>query len=109
MYRERFYRSSQKIVPIKLLREQLTGLGLAIWIMDDGSADGRGLRLNTQSFSHAENVALATLLREMFDLEARVNRDKGGYRLRIAAGSRSRLIDLVEQHMCPQMAYKLSL
>jgi hypothetical protein len=45
----------------------------------------------------------------MFDLEARVNRDKDGFRLRIAAGSRGRLIDLVAPHMCAQMAYKLSL
>jgi recombination protein RecA len=109
IYRERFYRSNQKIVPITLLRERLTGLSLAIWLMDDGCADGRGVRLNTQSFSYAENVALATLMRDVFDLEARVNRDKNGFRLRIAAGSRNRLIDLVEQHICPQMAYKLSL
>jgi len=108
-YRERFYRLNQKIVPMDLLRQQLSGLGLAIWLMDDGNADGRAVRLNTQSFSHADNLTLATLLREMFGLEARVNRDKEGFRLRIAAGSRSRLIELVEPHMCPQMAYKLSL
>jgi hypothetical protein len=109
VYREHFDRSHQKVVPIGLLREQLTALGLAIWLMDDGSADGRAVRLNTQSFSHTENVALATLLRETFALEARVNRDKDRFRLRIAASSRSRLIDLVEPYMCPQMAYKLSL
>jgi hypothetical protein len=56
--------------------------------MDDGSADGRAVRLNTQSFSHTENLALATLLREMFRLETRVNRDKDGFRLRIATASR---------------------
>jgi hypothetical protein len=77
--------------------------------MDDGSADGRAVRLNTQSFTRADNLALATLLRDMFGLEARVNRDKDGFRLRIAAGSRNRLIELVEPHICPQMAYKLSL
>lgn len=108
-YREQFYRSNQKIVPLKLLREQLTGFSLAIWLMDDGSADGRGLRLNTRSFSRTENLALATLLGEVFGLDARVNRDKDGFRLRIVAGSRARLIDLVQPHICPQMAYKLSL
>jgi hypothetical protein len=108
-YREQFYRSNEKIVPVELLRERLTGLGLAIWLMDDGSADGRAVRLNTQSFSHEENLTLTTLLWEKFGLEARVNRDKEGFRLRIAAGSRGRLIDLVEPHLCPQMAYKLSL
>jgi hypothetical protein len=87
-YREHFYRSNQKIVPIEFQRERMTGLGLAIWLMDDGSADGRAVRLNTQSFSHTENLALATLLREMFRLETRVNRDKDGFRLRIATASR---------------------
>jgi hypothetical protein len=77
--------------------------------MDDGSADGRVVRLNMQSFSHADNLALVALLREMFDLEARINRDKDGFRLRIAAASRGRLIDLVGPHMCPQMDCKLSL
>jgi hypothetical protein len=60
-YRERFYQANRKIVPIELLREQLTGLGLAIWLMDDGSADGEGVRLNTQSFSETENEALAAI------------------------------------------------
>lgn len=49
-YRDKFYRATEKIVPIELLHDQLTGLGLAIWLMDDGSADGRAVRLNTQSF-----------------------------------------------------------
>jgi LAGLIDADG DNA endonuclease family len=56
--------------------------------MDDGSADGHAVLLNTQSFSHADNLALATLMWEKFGLEARLNRDKDGFRLRIAAGSR---------------------
>ncbi len=108
-YREHFYRLNQKVVPIKLLRERMSGLGLAIWLMDDGSADGRAVRLNTQCFSYEDNLALAALLSDMFDLNAQLNRDKDGFRLRIATGSRSRLIELVAPHICPQMAYKLSL
>jgi hypothetical protein len=77
--------------------------------MDDGSADGHAVRLNMQSFTHAENFALATLLGEIFGLETRANRDKDAFRLRIAAASRSRLLELVEPYLCPQMSYKLSL
>jgi LAGLIDADG DNA endonuclease family len=108
-YREQFYWSNRKVVPIDLLRERLSGLSLAIWLMDDGSADGRGIRLNTQSFDRDENVALATLLGEKFGLVTRINRDKDGFGLRITAGSRQTLIELVQAHLCPQMAYKLSL
>jgi hypothetical protein len=86
----------------------LTALGLAIWLMDDGSADRGAVRLNTQSFSLAENLALVSVLETSFGLAARINRDKAGYRLRITAGSRSRLIELVGRHIHPNMAYKLS-
>jgi len=108
-YRERFYKANRKVVPIDLLRERLGGLGLAIWLMDDGGADGNGVRLNTQSFSYEENVELASFLRTTFGLDARLNRDKCAFRLRIAAASRSRLLELVERHLHPDMSYKLSL
>ncbi len=108
-YRERFYQGNRKIVPIELLRERLTGLGIAIWLMDDGSADGQAVRLNTQSFSYEENEALASLLRTTFGLHVRVNRDKHAFRLRIAAASKARLMEIVGSHMHPDMSYKLSL
>jgi len=108
-YRELFYRQNQKIVPIELLRERLSGLGLAIWLMDDGSADGSAVRLNTQSFSEQENEALADLLRTTFGLQVRLNRDKHAFRLRIAAGSKRRLVEIVGNYMQPDMFYKLSL
>jgi hypothetical protein len=108
-YRERFYQANRKIVPIELLREQLTGLGLAIWLMDDGSADGEGVRLNTQSFSETENEALAAILRTTFGLDVRLNRDKNAFRLRIAAGSKLQLVEAIRPYMHPNMSYKLSL
>ena len=108
-YRERFYQTNRKIVPIELLREQLTGLGLAIWLMDDGSADGTAVRLNSQSFSENENEALAMLLQTKFGLDVRLNRDKSAFRLRIAAASKSRLVAVVGPYMHPDMSYKLSL
>ena len=94
-------------MPVDLLRKELTAFGLAIWIMDDGNADGNALRLNTQSFTYDENCTLAALLEASFGLEARVNRDKSGYRLRIAAGSRERLLTVAGPYLDPQMAYKL--
>ena len=108
-YRDAFYQSNRKVVPIELLREQLSGLGLAVWLMDDGSADGSAVRLNTQSFSVDENEALARLLRTTFGLDVRLNRDKSAYRLRIAASSTRRLVEIVGPYMHPDMSYKLSL
>ncbi len=77
--------------------------------MDDGSADGTAVRLNTQAFSEDENHALAMLLRTTFGLDVTLNRDKDAFRLRIAGGSRSRLIEVVRPYMHPDMSYKLSL
>ena len=82
-YREFFYSNSRKIVPMDLLDKQFTEFSLAVWLMDDGAVDRKQLRLNTQSFSFAENEALASLLRAKFGIEARLNRDKDRYRLRI--------------------------
>jgi hypothetical protein len=108
LYREQFYLLQQKIVPVDMLRRHLTPRGLAIWLMDDGSADGAGVRLNSQSFTEAENIALAGVLESKFGLDARLNRDKSGFRLRIAAASRSRLLAIVGPHFHPNMAYKIS-
>mgnify|MGYP003296024055 CR=1 FL=1 len=60
LYRELFYSSNRKIVPLALLDEQFSELSLAVWLMDDGGVDRKQVRLNTQSFSLAENEALSS-------------------------------------------------
>jgi hypothetical protein len=40
---------------MSLLNEQFSEFSLAVWLMDDGAADRRQVRLNTQSFSFMEN------------------------------------------------------
>jgi hypothetical protein len=107
-YRSRFYEQNRKLVPVELVHNQLSPLGLAIWIMDDGNADRGAVRLNTQSFSLAENNALAAILAGKFGLDARINRDKAGFRLRITVSSRKRLIEIVGPYFHPDMTYKLS-
>jgi hypothetical protein len=107
--RESFYAVKQKIVPIRLLESDLTDFGLAVWIMDDGAADGNQLRLNTQSFSASEAEELARLIRAKFGIVLSVNRDKGRPRLRCNAASMAKLVGLVRRHTIPSMLYKLSL
>ena len=109
LYREFFYANSRKVVPVELLHEQFTEFSLAVWLMDDGAAEGKQLRLNTQSFSHSENQMLLNFLRAKFGIEARLNRDKDRYRLRITDASVSRLKRLVCPHLIPSMLYKLPL
>ena len=77
--------------------------------MDDGAVDGKQLRLNTQSFSCSENEALISFLRAKFGIEARLNRDKDRYRLRIIDAGIQRFKNLVGPHMISNMLYKLPL
>jgi hypothetical protein len=107
--RESFYAGQRKVAPIGLLSSSLTEFGLAVWIMDDGAADGKQLRINTQSFSVEEAEQLARLIRAKFGIVMTVNRDKCRPRLRCGAAGMERLIGLVERHTIPRMLYKLSL
>jgi hypothetical protein len=106
--RRAFYHGNRKVVPIDYLDRHLGGLGLAIWIMDDGAADGGQLRINTPSFTVAENQALAALLERKFGLKMTLNYDKGRPRLRCRAMSMKSLVGTVREHVLPEMHYKLS-
>lgn len=105
--RTAFYVEKRKVVPIPLLREYLTALALAVWIMDDGAADGRQLRLNTQSFTHTECQQLVALLHEKFALTFSLNSDKGRPRLRCQSGSMRLLRNIVGAYVLPELSYKL--
>jgi len=107
--RNQFYRASRKIVPLAMLEQELDALALAVWIMDDGSAEGKQLRINTQSFTTEEVEALADILRAKFGVTMRVNRDKGKPRLRCESASMRLLRDTVAPHTIPNMLYKPSL
>ncbi len=106
--RAAFYKDARKVVPISLLERYLSPFALAVWIMDDGAADGAQLRLNTQSFTAGENVALRLLLRRKFGLEMTINHDKGRPRLRCRAASMARLLEPVCENVLPEMRYKLA-
>ena len=107
--REWFYTGERKIVPIELLASSLNEFGLAVWIMDDGAAEGNQLRLNTQGFSVYEAEELGCLIRAKFGIVMTINQDKNRPRLRCKAASMNRLVELVRTHTLPSMLYKLSL
>lgn len=107
--RAEFYgESGRKTVPQKLLWSALGARGLAVWFMDDGAREGMQFRLNTQSFSYAENGWLAEFLRAKFGISATLNRDKDRFRLRISSEAGERFVALIKPHLIPDMLYKLS-
>lgn len=101
------YDRGTKVVPLDFLARYFTALSLAVWIMDDGSIDGRQVRINTQSFKMSEVEQLRDFLFKHFALQTTINRDKGKPRLRVRAASIPHLTELIEPHILPEFRYKL--
>lgn len=107
--RKLFYNEQKKIIPKDFLEEHFDAFSFAIWIMDDGAADKRQLRINTQCFTYEENLWLSNFLQAKFGILSTLNVDKGKYRLRIRDSSMNSLKQMVLPFMLPSMLYKLSL
>lgn len=102
-----FYADGVKIISENLFK-WLTPLSFSVWIMDDGSRDGKQLRINSQSFSKEENQKLIHILEAKFGIKATLNRDKNYYRLRIADDSMGIVKNITREHLIPSMLYKIS-
>lgn len=98
-----FYPDGRKSVP----ELTLSPLALAVWFMDDGCKSRRSVYLNTQQFDVVSQQRLTAMLKEQWDLDSTLNRDKSYYRIRIAVGSVPRLRAIIGAHLLEQMAYKL--
>ena len=60
-----FYNSNQKFVPNNI-SQLLTPIGLAYWIMDDGSLQNKGLHLSVYGFTYEEVELLKAALESLF-------------------------------------------
>lgn len=107
-YWEMFYpcgRGSKTFV--RLLFDRITGLSVAVWLMDDGSRTSGGyLRFSVSPRPEDQEVLLAILRK--FDIVGKVYHSKGDHEL--VVGNKlnlSRLSDLVLPHIHPSMTYKV--
>jgi hypothetical protein len=105
-WRQRFYDGRRKIVPAEI-SSLVTPASIAVWLMDDGTADRAGVSFQTHSFELAEVERLATLLRVQFEIESSVMKNKGHWILYVPKASLGRLRALVSCHVLPEFAYKL--
>lgn len=105
-WHSRFYRGRRKIVPRDIALD-LSPLAVAVWLMDDGAADYAGVTFQTHSFRDDEVNRLAAALRERFDLEIGVRKNKGGLIVYVAAASVRQLREVVEPHLLADFTYKL--
>jgi hypothetical protein len=103
LYKE-FYRQGKKIIPNNLILDPII---LAVWYMDDGSkTSNNDIYLNTQQFSLRDQKKLLSLLKKM-KINARLNKDKKYYRIRILKQSVMDFMEIINPHMETSMKYKL--
>ncbi|MBI5765884.1 hypothetical protein HZA71_01505, partial [Candidatus Falkowbacteria bacterium] len=108
-YGQQFYTQGRKIVP-KLIYRWLTPLTFAIWFMDDGSIKSKecqGKLLNTQSFDALSLKRLQQAIKNRYNIETRIRKQKEGKQLYIPANEVGKLRDTIGQYILPSMKYKL--
>lgn len=105
-YRKMFYKGKFKKVP-KNLRDLLTPLGLAVWIMDDGSRDKGCVRISTHNFSYSDHLKLQEILEAKFRIKSSIQKAKDKFWLWIRSESTPVLVGLVTPYFLPSLLYKL--
>jgi hypothetical protein len=110
-YAHQFYQGGRKQVP-KLIHRWLTTRALSYWFMDDGSMKSReskGVILNTQAFQLADIERLIKCLREKFELQAQIRKQREGCQIYISGDSFEKFSALIAPYVIPEMQYKLPL
>lgn len=100
---------NRKCVPY-FISDYLSPLGLAHWIMQDGSNQrGQGINLATNNFTFEECQFLARILTDKYNFKTSVIKTGvvNQWRISIWKESMPTLIEIVKPHMIPEMLYKL--
>ena len=102
-----------KRLPLNI-KELLTPLGLAHWIMGDGYYSEDTVKICTDNFSKEEVLNLISVLEEKFGIKATLKRRRNPnenivWRIRVSKSSMENLKLLVVPYMIPEMLYKVGL
>lgn len=108
---EAFYPDGKiKEVPkdLRCINSLLTPLALAVWIMDDGTTLGAGLKIATNSFKQEDVLFLCDVLNKKYNFYARPLRDRQQFGIYIPKGAMVKLGLLISPFMVPSMHRKLN-
>ncbi|MEN9582283.1 MAG: intron-encoded endonuclease I-SceI [Candidatus Parcubacteria bacterium] len=98
-----FYVNGKKVIP----HIDLDEISLVVWYMDDGSKCGSSnYYLNTQQFTLEDQNKLLKFLKDK-NIEARLNKDKIYWRIRILMSSVPNFMNLVSNHIISSVQYKI--
>ena len=106
IWRDRFYRGRRKVVP-RNIEDLLSPDSIAVWLMDDGTAERSGVSFQTHGFEIEEAHPLANVLRARFGLETSVMRSKGAGIVYVHRKSMDVLGAMLDGKILPEFAYKL--
>ena len=108
-YARQFYKNGKKVVP-KIIGKLLSPLALAVWYMDDGSVKSKNHKakiINTQCFSKAEVLLLIKTLKDKFQINTRLRKQREGYQIYILSESVDRFRKIIGKYILDSMRYKL--
>jgi ubiquinol-cytochrome c reductase cytochrome b subunit len=101
------HKTGRKIVP-KDIEDYLDPLGLAVWIMDDGSYNNGIIDISTYSFLEPEINLLQDVFKKKFDINARYHKDRDkGFRMHCNKEETKKLIKIILPYTIPSMMYKI--
>ena len=103
-----WYLNGKKVIPLNI-KEMLTPLSLAHFIMGDGSKQNDGIHLSVYSFSKSDVDLLIKALYERYNIESTIHMTDNGPRIYINKNNMKILIPLIINHIVPSMRYKISL
>lgn len=103
-----WYVNGVKCVP-KNIKEFITPLALAIWIMDDGGRVGKGLKFSTNCFSYEDCLLLSNVLFDKYNLRTSVQSAgiENQYIIYVFKESMPALREIVRPYIVSSMLYKL--
>lgn len=106
---ELWYINGKKRIPLNI-KDYLTPLALAIWIMDDGSKVGKGLKFSTNSFTYKDCLVLVNALSDIFSIKSSIQGAgaKDQYIIYIWKESMDDLRKIVSPYIIPEMKYKIN-
>lgn len=104
-YRDIFYPSGTKIIPVSFLEKEFSECSLAYLFMDDGNSAGRTINLSLHCFELPNLKDFVELLFKKFNLEFTIKADKTFY---LRQRSAETFYNLVKNNITECMKYKLA-
>lgn len=107
-YYEMFHSNGKKKITEGILN-QLEPLGLAVWIMDDGTYDyfGKRIEISTNDFSYDEHLLMKKWFENKLFISPTITKRRNQYVLKFNVKDTEKLIKIIKPFIIPSMRYKI--